>query len=206
MKWINPREQLPEEDQLIWILRIENRKGERLGDPSAQICIARAKTSWHVMEAAEINHKGMEAYSKYFYEIYHLAKCMCKIKYNKLCEHDNWGNTHSDEDMIDAWAPYQGNEIPDWSFITYQESKELLLKNAEYLRRHKIRNSTPGYTFIGEDECRPDHNQVCAVANKYGIYLCRYDEKATDPWMSPNGYPVEGWFPVPDYYAVEDSK
>lgn len=195
MKWINPREQLPKNEQLIWILFIENRQGERCGDPCAEITLAKANLdSYGVMRAEEITPKGYPQYSKHFYEWWHYPQ-------DDKEEHEPQYRTFSDKDLITAWLPYEGNELPDWDYIGLEESREIILKNPKYklgIKKEKIQIKNDHFIYMSDH--KPDIDGTYVVVNKDGIWLLRYEAKTCDPWIAPNGKPVIAWYPVPGHY------
>lgn len=184
MKWINPREELPNKNELVWILIIENREGYRCGMPSAKCLIAEChEDKYGILFAQEIGHKGYPAYSYYFYQWKHYYP-------EDNCRFD---------EMITAWAPYNG--LPTWENINSSESKEIILKKDSYHKQLTIEKNIKNENyFIRLEEAKPK-NGVYVVATANGVFLSRYDSKLCDPWIAPNGEDIIAWYPIPTHYS-----
>lgn len=193
MKWINPRDKLPESGQLIWILVIENKEGDRVGLPSASLHIAEAGTDkYGMMFAQRINYKGYPYESFYFYEWWGPKEN------DDDCRWDF--QTHDDDQMITAWIPYN-KDLPEWNFIDIDESKKIMSINEKHKTLVDLAKATKdNYYFIHLDDHLPLKDGVYVVANKNGVWLSKYEVATCKPWIAPNGEPVEGWYPVPNHY------
>ncbi len=195
MEWINPREKLPQHEQIIWILRIENREGERQGLPSARIDIAQAQLDrMGVMSAEIIIHKGYPQYRRHFYEWWHFPQ-------NDRKDNEPYYRTFNDDDLITAWMPYESNELPSWEHIGLEESKKIILANEKYQLEAALDNAQKDNVhFIHLSDHKPDCDGVYVVANEGGIWLSRYEIKTCNPWKAPNGKSVIAWYPIPSGY------
>ena len=205
MEWINPRDKLPEHDQLIWALFIENREGERSGDPSASLTICKArKDAYGVVSADEILHRGYPYGHKYFFKWYHYDQSGTpedEIRESISSGYDD------DKEMIIAWMPYNG--LPAWDKIDIDESKDIIIKYPGYheacMRQRTIRAAEKSHRkispyFLYLVDHQPPENGVYVVANSSGVWLSRYDKELCNPWIAPNGEPVTAWYSIPQSF------
>jgi hypothetical protein len=202
MNWINPRHKLPVDEQLIWALFIENRAGEQNGFPSASAKICKASIDMYgVVEASEITHKGFpEGGGKYFFEWWHSYQEEDADRYY------HGHGAYRMENMIIAWIPFES--LPAWTHINIEESKRMIIHSEQYKKGimiaktrkdiEKARGESP--YFIQISDRKPIEDGVYVVANKDGVWLCRYEQKTCSPWIAPNGSLVDAWYPVPNHY------
>lgn len=201
MKWINPREQLPELGQLIWILTIENRLDpEKPGLlPCCTITTAEVKKNYNyeTLYAADTDRKG-HAYGpeKEFYKWMHYT--------DGSCDHDE---ERFDSELIVAWAPFNESDLPSWDSISVEESKAILNANEEYKKavqileqNKRIEEAAKGQMyFIHLADEKPLRSGIYVVATKNHTALSMYDASSEHPWIV-NGEPVIAWYPVPSHY------
>lgn len=196
MKWINPREKLPEDDQLVWIIGVQNRSEEKMGYPAAEIKIGKAiRNKYGITEVHEINHKGYEYGERYFFN------------WTYWMDSEDRGSIPYTESLIDAWMPFFDKDLPTWQYIDTYESMEIINKYPSYLKQLEIKKiekleeeATKGQKhFIHIRDEMPIIPGVYVAANKEGVWLLKYDSSC-NPWIAPNGNPVEAWYPVPEGY------
>lgn len=205
MKWINPRKKLPEIDQLIWCLFIENKEGERAGLPAAHILLAQAKKDrYGVIYVEIINYKGYSTSSKHFFDWWHWDQSE-KETGGEETIHKTFSSR--EEDNIVAWFPYQG--LPKWDYINREESIAIISKTDEYKKGiefdqtkkiiEKAYGSQSPY-FIYLKDTKPVEKGCYVIANKNGVWLSNYDPSKNEKWLAPNGEPVIVWYPIPNSY------
>jgi len=201
MKWINPRDKMPQPYQLIYVLVDLDREHSY-----GRIAICRAEpyqeknesldTRFVIMEAKALDEKGYGLGTTYYFYEYQYDYGMQDIGHSK----------HSDHEVIVAWAPFEG--FPSWDFIDFAESKKIIESNEIYQENRKIHNSNKKIKliqdncsrFIRVEETLPVVDGVYVVANKGGVWLSRYEKKSCNPWYAPNGDLVLVWYKIPDVY------
>lgn len=201
MKWINPRSQLPLQGQMVWALKIENRKGERCGQPAATVFLANtAKDSYGVTFLEGMSHKGYPQYIKHFYEWWHFDQ-------TDRTEDEDFYRSFNEDDMVVAWMPYYPEDIPVWNYIGIEESMKIIKSTTAYkkgVERDRVnlamtKASDDKLFFIRVSEHKPIEDGVFVVANHGGIWLSRYNETC-EPWIAPNGDAVISWYPIPQNF------
>ena len=192
MKWINPREQLPVKDQLIWIIFNIHKEGDRGPYFGAECRIAKISVrKYGILCAEEITHKGQEGYPRYF-------GSWSPEDYYVDAEHYN---------IIYAWAPFDKSDLPTWDYLTEEESKQMITSGDEYKQQlgideqnKKIEEATKGQmSFIHLADEKPLRSGMYVVATKNCTALSMYDASLDHPWIV-NGEPVIAWYPVPSHY------
>lgn len=207
MNWINPREKLPKDGELVWVLVVENdynEKGfpERGEYPVAEIhtCVAE-KDRWGLIRFGRLHYKGYSHSEIPVYNVQYAYNFSYDLDLNNHCLEMK----PYQDDRVRAWMPFDRDDIPLWKDLSMEESIELISKT-DYLKIREIDRAVinsrkeQDSQFIRISDGYPTFDGVFVVANKDGVWLSRYEQKTCQPWIAPNGKKVEAWYPVPDNY------
>jgi hypothetical protein len=174
MKWINPRNRLPEVNDLVWVVTTHNKNATSYKN-----------TNIHIAQTCIDGSSGERFVSSFPY-----GKNI--FFYNR---------NRKPEELIFAWALYEPNKLPEIEHLSEKESLELMEKD-HYMMPYKPSNEAWGsrkLKFIACKDAMPNKNGPYAVVCSKGIGIVHYNGQSNGYWLMPNGMneKITHWFPLP---------
>jgi len=203
MNWINPKDLMPEENQLIWIIFVNHRLKE-LKDisnyiqPYGNIRLAKTfKDSYGVIRARIIdryghisNEEGNFFRYSYWFEGEKFERVIRQIK-----------DLPPDTDLVHAWYPYKPSDMPCWNPISHEESVEILKNNSLFSTAiQKIKTNARNSHFFSTNTQHPVFRGRFVVITSKQMSIVEYDPNDKGLWKDREGEMVLYWYPIPDYY------
>lgn len=218
MEWINPRDSLPKDGDVIWCLVYTGRDYVADEIPVVLKCTA-VLDRYGVIQAREYSfsrpHRSRKIHF-FNWENY-------KIQREQLLEDyldSRQQLAHLEGCLVVAWMPFESLKLPEWGALSRQESVDIIMKLPEIIKEISklkkrsddwlkikehylaLNSATKGNTrFIAVRDRLPRDKGVFVVVNKGGTWLSQYDPDLKGTWYAPNGNPVIAWYPVPSHYS-----
>lgn len=193
MNWKDPRHELPQDEQVIWIWLEEATyyDCDKNVLPHATVKLAQVtnKNDGFTCYAEEINYKGHLIgfpHNFYMYDI----------------ERDTVYSGNYPE-PVKAWALWDNEYWP--GKIRSKEECEEFYKNHPFYPRFlmdmKIKEKDREQPFISIYDAYPKDKQMCVAVSKEKVWILTYDPSKDNHWVDPMGNAIKAWLPLPQYYT-----
>lgn len=175
MKWINPRNKLPEVNDQVWVITVRDKLKE-LSPSNVRIEIGITRID--------------ETTGERFIETNYFKSRIWFYRQSR-----------NSEVLAIAWALYASNALPNLEPLSAYES-EALIAIDPCMNANKSSNEAWGsrkLKFIACKDSMPNRNGAYAVVCTKGIGIVHYNGQANGYWMMPNGMneKITHWFPLP---------